>query len=107
MASGDELRFQFGDNWLRFLDELDETKIRTAEQSLQQMLERPRLEGVSFLDIGSGSGIFSLAAHLLGARVHSFDYDPRSVRCTSELRRRFVPADSDSWQVEQASALDD
>ena len=30
------------------------------------------------LDIGSGSGLFSLAARRLGARVHSFDYDTDS-----------------------------
>ncbi len=50
------------------------------------------LAGNSFLDVGSGSGLFSLAAMRLGAdRVHSFDYDPQSVGCTKELKRRFPP----------------
>ncbi len=59
-----------------------------------------------FLDIGSGSGLFSLAARRLGARVHSLDYDPHSVACTRELRRRYFPEDPE-WIVESGSALDE
>ena len=80
-------------------------RIAEAEDSLKQMLEIDSLEGKSFLDVGSGSGLFSLAAYRLGARVHSFDYDPKSVACTKELRQRFASSDSD-WVVEQASVLD-
>ena len=69
------------------------------------MLKVDRLDGKAFLDIGSGSGLFSLAARRLGARVHSFDYDPASVACTTELRRRYFANDS-QWTVEQGSALD-
>jgi 2-polyprenyl-6-hydroxyphenyl methylase/3-demethylubiquinone-9 3-methyltransferase len=99
-------RFTFGDNWRRFLAVLDEARIAEAEQSLRHMLGVERLDGKSFLDIGSGSGLFSLAARRLGARVHSFDYDPQSVACTRELRRRYF-ADDDNWKVEEASALDE
>lgn len=98
-------RFKFGENWSRFLSLLDDTRINKAETSLRQMLEVESLEGLSFLDIGSGSGLFSLAARRLGARVHSFDFDPQSVACTAELRRRFFPDDHE-WKVEEASALD-
>ena len=46
-----------------------------------------------FLDVGSGSGLFSLAAARLGAApIHSFDFDPASVACTTELKRRFIPS---------------
>src|SRR4051812_26658088 len=82
-------RFEFGKNWARFLTHLDAARIAEAERSLQDMLERDRFDGLRFLDIGSGSGIFSLAARNLGARVHSFDYDPHSVACTRALRARF------------------
>src|SRR5919112_3443292 len=99
-------RFEFGENWSRFLAVLDDARIRKAEKSLQQMLGVESLEGKSFLDIGSGSGLFSLAARRLGARVHSFDYDPQSVACTRELRRRFF-ADDEDWKVEEGSALDE
>jgi 2-polyprenyl-6-hydroxyphenyl methylase/3-demethylubiquinone-9 3-methyltransferase len=98
-------RFEFGKNWSRFLALLDDRRIAQAERSLTAMLETPDLKGKSFLDIGSGSGLFSLAARRLGARVHSFDYDPNSVACTKELRRRYFPEDP-SWKVEEASALD-
>jgi 2-polyprenyl-6-hydroxyphenyl methylase/3-demethylubiquinone-9 3-methyltransferase len=98
-------RFEFGKNWSRFLSQLDEQRIKQAEDSLMSMLETETLSGKSFLDIGSGSGLFSLAARRLGARVHSFDFDPQSVACTRELRRRFFPNDSD-WMVEEASVLD-
>lgn len=98
-------RFEFGKNWSRFLALLDESRIADAEESLKRMLELETLEGRSFLDIGSGSGLFSLAARRLGARVHSFDYDPQSVACTAELRRRHFPQDS-LWRVEEGSILD-
>lgn len=98
-------RFEFGENWSRFLNLLDDRRIAEAEQSLRTMLEVDDLRGRTFLDIGSGSGLFSLAARRLGARVASFDYDPQSVACTQELRRRFFP-DDDDWQVAEGSALD-
>ena len=37
--------------------------------------------------------------------MHSFDFDPHSVNCTRELRRRYFP-DSADWIVEEGSALD-
>jgi 2-polyprenyl-6-hydroxyphenyl methylase/3-demethylubiquinone-9 3-methyltransferase len=99
-------RFEFGENWSRFLSTLDEGRVARAEESLRRMLEVEDLEGRSFLDIGSGSGLFSLAARRLGARVHSLDYDPRSVACTAELRRRYFDGDA-RWRVEEGSALDE
>jgi 2-polyprenyl-6-hydroxyphenyl methylase/3-demethylubiquinone-9 3-methyltransferase len=98
-------RFEFGSNWARFLEVLNDERIVAAERALQDMLQMPRLDGLRFLDIGSGSGLSSLAARRLGATVHSFDYDPQSVACTSELRRRYFPSDPE-WLVERASVLD-
>ena len=98
-------RFKFGQNWARFLAVLDDERISRAEESLKQMLEVESLANRSFLDIGSGSGLFSLAARRLGACVHSFDYDPQSVACTTELRRRYFP-DDERWTIEEGSALD-
>ena len=54
-------RFEFGENWSRFLSTLDEGRVARAEETLRQILEVEDLEGRSFLDIGSGSGLFSLA----------------------------------------------
>lgn len=106
---GDEVaaggRFAFGANWMRFLDGFDDARLSAAKQSLRDMLKVDTLEGKSFLDIGSGSGLFSLAARAMGARVHSFDYDPQSVACTRELKRRFYAGDAE-WLIEEGSALD-
>lgn len=98
-------RFAFGRNWRHFLASVDEARIVQAEESLKGMLGVDSLHGRSFLDIGSGSGLFSLAARRLGARVHSFDYDPDSVACTAELKDRYFPHDG-SWTIEAGSALD-
>ena len=99
-------RFTFGDNWWRFLSVLDENRIRLAEQSLRDTLRADNLHDKRFLDIGSGSGLFSLAARRLGATVRSFDYDPQSVACAEELKRRYFRDDPD-WIVEQGSVLDE
>ncbi len=98
-------RFEFGKNWARFLSVLNSERIVEAERSLKTMLGVANLEGRSFLDVGSGSGLFSLAARRLGARVHSFDYDPQSVACTKELKRRYFDDDA-QWAIEEGSVLD-
>lgn len=98
-------RFEFGKNWNRFLSSLDNERILESEKHLLQMLECENLVGKSFLDVGSGSGLFSLAARRLGMQVHSLDYDPQSVACTSELKRRYFRDDS-NWTIEEGSVLD-
>lgn len=98
-------RFEFGENWARFLSVLSDERVEEAKSSLKKMLGTESLAGKTFLDAGSGSGLFSLAARMLGAKVHSFDYDPQSVACTNELRRRYFSEDSE-WKVEQGSVLD-
>ncbi|NCT83043.1 MAG: class I SAM-dependent methyltransferase [Comamonadaceae bacterium] len=103
LKSGD--RYEFGANWARFLRTLDEEKIRGAEESLKKMLGISDLAGKTFLDIGSGSGLFSLAARRLGAVVTSFDYDPQSVACTQALKNRYFNDDA-NWRVQTGSALD-
>jgi 2-polyprenyl-6-hydroxyphenyl methylase/3-demethylubiquinone-9 3-methyltransferase len=101
-----DARFPFGRNWASFLRVLDEDRIREAERSLVEMLGADVVAGATVVDVGSGSGLFSLAAMRLGAaRVHSFDYDTDSVGCTAELRRRYFPA-AGHWTVEQGSVLD-
>ena len=68
------------------------------------MLEVRHLSGKAFLDVGSGSGLFSLTARRMGTKVVFFDYDPQSVACTSELKRRYFKDDAD-WSVASGSAL--
>lgn len=99
-------RFEFGENWSRFLGVLNDERIDEAQAALESMLGEGSLAGKSFLDIGSGSGLSSLAAHRLGARVRSFDFDPQSVACTRELNRRYGAERGKDWQVGQGSVLD-
>ncbi len=100
-------RFAFGQNWAQFLAVLDEARVAEACRSLKEMLGVESLEGRSFLDVGNGSGLFSLAAMRLGAaRVVSFDFDPQSVACARELKRRFFPAAA-RWTIEPGSVLDE
>lgn len=101
----DDLKFEFGRNWSRFLAVLNEDRIDQAIASLRTFLGVEELEGLRFLDIGCGSGLSSLAARRLCADVTSFDYDPESVACTEELRRRYY-SDDTMWRIEQGSALD-
>src|ERR1700737_1146844 len=98
-------RFEFGKNWAKFLELLNEDRIAAAVRSLQKMLGVETLAGKRFLDAGSGSGLFSLSARKLGAEVYSFDFDPHSVACPRELRTRFFP-DDPAWTVDEASVLD-
>ncbi|HID76720.1 MAG TPA: class I SAM-dependent methyltransferase [Planctomycetaceae bacterium] len=97
--------FPFGANWRRFLATLSEERIVRAQRSLAEFLGDGHLEGRSFLDVGCGSGLFSLAARRLGARVYSFDCDPECVACARDLRQRYFP-DDPRWTVEQGSVLD-
>ena len=98
-------RFEFGKNWSQFLRVLDEERVLEAVRSLKEGLRTEDLNGKDFLDLGSGSGLFSLAARRLGARVHSCDYDPQAVACTRELKRRYFPNDS-QWTIEEGNVLD-
>ena len=68
--------FRFGRNWQRYLSEYaNPERERIAAQSLGDLLELD-LAGRSFLDIGCGSGLFSLCAHKAGAKtVISLDVD--------------------------------
>ncbi|HEY0537620.1 MAG TPA: class I SAM-dependent methyltransferase [Actinoallomurus sp.] len=98
-------RFAFGSNWRAFIELVDERRIKAAVDSLGGPLGTTDLTGRTFLDVGCGSGLFSLAAHRMGARVRSFDYDPESVAATIELRERFA-ADA-AWTATQGSILDE
>lgn len=100
-------RYAFGANWQRYLKaSFSEERAGIARRHLLDFLRLERLDGLSFLDIGSGSGIQSLAAWRSGAeRVVSFDYDPQSVEATRSLHRaEGAPA---NWRIVRGSVLDE
>lgn len=100
------LRFEFGRNWLNYSRNINEPRIHAAVESIKSMLGLTSLQGKSFLDIGSGSGLFSLAAAKIGASVSSFDYDKNAVACTQDTKNRFDAANA-QWHIQQGSVLDD
>ncbi len=101
-----ETRFKFGKNWLNFLKDIDDNKINEAKLALIKKLNKDTLVSHTFLDIGSGSGLHSLCARRLGAKVVSFDYDQQSVECTKILKERYFKDDV-SWTIFQGSVLDE
>ena len=96
-------RFTFGANWLRFAGALTDEQLARARDALVELLGTEDLGDRTFLDIGSGSGLHSLAAHQLGAEVTAFDYDPQSVSCSIAVRDRF----GGTWPVRRGDILDD
>ena len=97
-------RFEFGKNWLEFLKNISEEIISNSQNSMLKMLNTS-LEGKTFLDVGSGSGLSSLSAKRSGASVTSYDFDIDSVACTNELKRRYYKNDT-KWIISQGSILE-
>lgn len=98
-------RFEFGKNWASFLAKVDDARIEEAIRGVRTILRLDDLAGQRLLDIGCGSGLSSLSARRLGAQVVSFDFDPSSVACTRELKRRERAHEQD-WRVVEGSVLD-
>lgn len=98
--------FSFGKNWQEFLQHVDTSRIEEAERSLVDFLGgREALTGKTFIDIGCGSGLFSLAAIRLGAkRVVSIDVDDFSLACAEHLSATI--GQPKNWEIRKASALD-
>ena len=99
-------RFAFGQNWLKFISHLKDEQIIDAEKSIVGLTELEDLRGKKFIDVGSGSGLFSLAARNLGAKVCSFDYDSSSVTSTFFLKNKYYKNDK-KWKVLVGSVLDE
>ncbi|MCX7911306.1 MAG: 50S ribosomal protein L11 methyltransferase, partial [Endomicrobia bacterium] len=105
------MKFNFGLNWFRYVKNVVNIKtIFQARNSLLKYLDESSYKGKTFIDVGCGSGIFSLSAILLGCRkVISFDYDIQSVQTTKLLKEKFkylLPSDVE-WTILQADILDD
>lgn len=104
--SGD-LRFNFGENWSEFQDKkVNSRTISEAKKSLREWTGLNDLTGKKFLDIGTGSGLFSLAAWEMGAeKVYSFDYDKVCVECARRMQKRAVRTPTENWIIEQGDVL--
>jgi len=96
--------FRFGQNWEQFAQKLSPSRIAIAEACLSRLFDG-RLDGRSFLDIGSGSGLSALAAIHLGASpVVASDIDEDSVRTTQATLSHY--ASGSQFAVHRASVFD-
>lgn len=97
--------FSFGKNWQLFLESLNTDRINNAKKSLSDFLGKNNIKGKSFVDIGCGSGLFSLSAYKLGAKkVVSVDVDQFSLACVSQLKQN--ESNPKNWEIKKGSALD-
>jgi 2-polyprenyl-3-methyl-5-hydroxy-6-metoxy-1,4-benzoquinol methylase len=103
--AGEETRFAFGENWRDFVASLTPQQFDSAKESMVSLVGSDDLGGRSFLDVGSGSGLMSLVAHQLGARVTAFDYDADAVETTAALRDRELG--TEAFPALQGSVLDE
>jgi len=104
-----EKRFMFGKNWKSFSERIDNSRIQKSEIHLQERFARENFNGLRFLDIGSGSGMFSLAAINLGAsEVEAFDYDANSVSTTKSVINDWAkPTSTQKIKIYQGDVLSD
>ena len=100
------MRYEFGRNWQFFNNSFfSQERVIIVKESILRFLNLKNLYGKTFLDIGSGSGLQSLAAYNAGAeRIFSFDYDPNSVEATKSLWRK--SGRPKNWTICQGSILD-
>ncbi len=98
--------FAFGKNWGTFINNyITQDCILEAKKSIVEFLGKENLEGKTFIDVGCGSGLFSLVAYQLGAsEIFSFDADSGSVECCQSLREN--AGCPDNWRIENGSILD-
>ncbi len=85
---------------------MNQERLKNAEASLTDFLGGKRqLTNKSFIDVGCGSGLFSLSAYRLGAaEVLSIDVDRQSLACAKQLRQE--AGSPPNWRIEKGSALD-
>jgi SAM-dependent methyltransferase len=103
----EKISFSFGENWREFIEKnYRPERLAIARKHLLDFLGMASLEGKSFLDIGCGSGIHSLAAFDSGAAsVTSFDLDPSSVETARKLRE--WRGNPENWSIHRGSVLDE
>lgn len=99
--------FKFGQNWSDYAhNALDEHKLDQAKNALATLLQRDNLRGSTFMDIGCGSGLHTVAAVLLQAdSVFALDVDPECISVTRDTVKRFLQDDSKIY-LQQASILE-
>jgi 2-polyprenyl-3-methyl-5-hydroxy-6-metoxy-1,4-benzoquinol methylase len=100
-----ENHYEFGKNWSAFVKNINELNIIKAEQSLLKLVGPKELEDKSFLDIGCGSGLHSLAALRQGAKkVLAVDIDPVSVATARSVLSQYH--EEMNWECKENSVFE-
>lgn len=98
--------FEFGENWKKFLADIDDEKVKSAMRDIESFLGAGVMKGRAFVDIGCGSGLSSLAAFRLGAsKICSYDIDPVNIRNTEHLKTLFKVPEDFPWICNVASIV--
>ena len=102
----DAISFSFGENWQDYLKNASEREVDRAKRDIEEWLDPISISGKAIIDIGSGSGIHSLAFYLLGAEeICSFDFDQLSVDATKTLWEK--EGRPPNWRIFHGSILDE
>ena len=86
-----DTRFEFGQNWNLYSKSISDVEVNLAKQGIIKLMPpKMILDGKSFLDIGCGSGIHSIAANILGFRsITATDFDLKSVKTAISNKKSF------------------
>lgn len=104
-----KITFSFGRNWKNYVNNVVNEKV-LEEAKLSLLKYNVDFKNKVFIDIGCGSGLFSLSALLLGCKeVISLDLDEHSLEATNVLKEKFshmIPANS-KWTIFRGNILDE
>ena len=97
--------FAFGENWQSYAQLIDSKRIAQAEDGMRHLFPNGELQGKSFLDIGCGSGLHSLAAIRMGAvEIDATDLDPNSIAAATFTLSNNAPGGN--WKARVKSVFD-
>jgi len=99
--------FSFGRNWKNYVKNVvNEKVLEEARRSLTKYLKEEEFQGKHLIDVGCGSGLFSLASQNLGcSRITSFDLDEYSIEALELLKTKFN-INANNWEHFSGSILD-
>lgn len=82
--------FNFGKNWLNYSKTIKDEDLEIMKESLINLIGLENIKDKTFLDIGCGSGLFSIAAKKLRTKkVVGIDILPDSIKSSEENKERF------------------
>lgn len=82
--------FKFGKNWKNYSNKITKVNIEDSLRDLKYLLKSLKLKNnLTFIDVGCGSGVHSIAAKKLGFKVTSVDRDKTCIITTKKNFNKF------------------